>query len=60
MDGVYVPDTATHYEGHVLKGQSYVECLTPVGGATLDTPLIFVHGGGQSGMVGDEDNTWVA
>ena len=39
-----------------MKEQTYVECLTPFGGARREFPLIFVHGGGQSGMVGKENN----
>ncbi len=35
----------------MMRGQTYVERLTPVGGARLSPALILVHGGGQSGMV---------
>ena len=56
VGGVYVEDTATHFGGHILKDQTYVEWLTPIGGARREFPLILVHGGGQSGMVRIEDD----
>lgn len=52
VGGTYVPDPAdTIGSGYILRNKVYVECLTPVGGARRPHPLIFVHGGGQSGTV---------
>ncbi|KAK5048375.1 hypothetical protein LTR84_006045 [Exophiala bonariae] len=50
VGGVYVEDTATHFGGYTLKDQTYVECLTPIGGARREFPIVLIHGGGQSGM----------
>ncbi|PVH77236.1 alpha/beta-hydrolase [Cadophora sp. DSE1049] len=35
--------------GHILTGQMYVEKLTPVSGCTRRYPIIFIHGGAQTG-----------
>ncbi|OQU95507.1 hypothetical protein CLAIMM_01696 [Cladophialophora immunda] len=50
VGGVYEEDKSPTYGGHIMKNQTYVECLTPLGGATREYPLVFVHGGGQSGL----------
>ncbi|KIX99877.1 uncharacterized protein Z520_04513 [Fonsecaea multimorphosa CBS 102226] len=50
VGGVYEEDKSTSFGGHIMRDQTYVECLTPVGGLTREYPLIFVHGGGQSGL----------
>ena len=36
---------------HVFGGQMYVEKLTPTHGPVKDTPIIMIHGKGQSGTV---------
>ena len=51
VGGTYVPSTSD-FGGCTMKDQTYVERLTPVDGPTRDAPLIFVHGAGQSGLVG--------
>lgn len=51
VGGVYVKDETSRFGGCTMKDQTYVECLTPLGGSKRDFPLIFVHGGGQSGLV---------
>ncbi|EXJ67839.1 uncharacterized protein A1O5_09185 [Cladophialophora psammophila CBS 110553] len=50
VGGVYEEDKSTSFGGHVMRDQTYVECLTPLGGAIREHPLVFVHGGGQSGL----------
>lgn len=50
VGGEYVVDHSA-LGGYTMKGQTYVECLTPVGGSRREFPLVFVHGGGQSGLV---------
>lgn len=38
--------------GHrVMMGQMYVERLTPTGDVVHPWPIIFIHGGGQTGTV---------
>ncbi len=37
--------------GHIIEGQMYVERLTAVDGADRPLPVIFIHGGGQTGTV---------
>ncbi|KAI9923438.1 hypothetical protein ASPWEDRAFT_151553 [Aspergillus wentii DTO 134E9] len=34
---------------HVVTNQTYVEKLTPAGGASKEYPIVFVHGDGQTG-----------
>lgn len=36
---------------HVFTNQTYVEKLTPAGGASREHPIVFVHGNGQTGTV---------
>ena len=36
---------------HIMEGQMYVERLTPAAGSTRPFPVVFVHGGGQTGTV---------
>ena len=50
VGGTYAKDTSG-MGGDILRDQAYVECLTPVGGASRPHPLIFVHGGGHTGAV---------
>ncbi|OAP59353.1 hypothetical protein AYL99_06651 [Fonsecaea erecta] len=50
VGGVYEEDKGTSYGGQIMRGQTYVECLTPLGGAKREYPLVFVHGGAQSGL----------
>lgn len=50
--------TGGHYEAnengeHVFKDQMYVEHLIPVGGSSKPHPLVFIHGQGQTGTVGN-------
>ena len=58
VGGVYVKDDTSRFGGYTMKDQTYVECLTPIGGATREFPLIFVHGGGQSGLVCNISAQW--
>lgn len=44
-------EDTSHFGGYTMKNQTYVEQLSPVGGSKQEFPLIFVHGGGQSGLV---------
>lgn len=37
--------------GTILVNQTYVEQLTPVAGVKQPYPLVFLHGGGDSGAV---------
>jgi hypothetical protein len=39
-------------DGHVFQNQMYVEKLSPTDGASRKYPVVFFHGGGQSGTVG--------
>lgn len=50
VGGEYIEDTRSAFGGYTMRNQMYVECLTPVGGAKRTSPLVFIHGGGQSGM----------
>lgn len=54
-DYVYVGgndvDDGTGTGEEVLEGQIYVERLSPVDGQKHPYPLVFIHGGGQSGTV---------
>lgn len=52
VGGSYVEESSP-MGGYTMKGQTYVECLTPIVGVKKEFPLIFVHGGGQSGLVRD-------
>lgn len=36
---------------HVFTNQTYVEKLTPAGGASKEHPIVLVHGKGQTGTV---------
>lgn len=36
---------------HVMKGQMYVEKLSPFGGVKHPWPLVFIQGAGQTGTV---------
>lgn len=36
---------------HIFKDQMYVEQLTPVNGSRKPYPIVFIHGGGQTGTV---------
>ena len=36
---------------HIFTNQTYVEKLTPAGGALKEHPIVFVHGDGQTGTV---------
>lgn len=40
-------------EGTLFHNQMYVEKLVPVGGISQKYPLVFVHGGAQTGTVID-------
>ncbi|KAH7411492.1 Alpha/Beta hydrolase protein [Cadophora sp. MPI-SDFR-AT-0126] len=42
-------DYLTTSSGHILTDQMYVEKLTPVSGCTKPYPIIFIHGGAQTG-----------
>ncbi|KAF7556574.1 hypothetical protein G7Z17_g1329 [Cylindrodendrum hubeiense] len=44
--GAYVDDGAS---GHIFRDQMYVEKLVPARGATKKTPIVFIHGQGQTG-----------
>ncbi|KAH6970725.1 Alpha/beta hydrolase family-domain-containing protein [Ilyonectria sp. MPI-CAGE-AT-0026] len=44
--GAYVDDGAG---GHIFRDQMYVEKLVPARGATHKTPIVFIHGQGQTG-----------
>lgn len=46
--GNYVPDESG---GHVMQDQMYVERLIPLGGPEKQSPLVFIHGSGQTGTV---------
>lgn len=46
--GQYIGDDSG---GHTYTDQLYVEQLTPVGGATKDAPIVFIHGQAQTGTV---------
>jgi hypothetical protein len=37
--------------GHILHNQMYVEKLSPAKGSRKPYPIVFVHGGGQTGTV---------
>ena len=43
-------------KSHIMEGQMYVERLTPAAGSTRPFPVVFVHGGGQSGTVSHTGN----
>lgn len=45
VGGEYINTAA----GHVLQNQMYVEKLTPSAGSTKPYPIVFIHGGGQTG-----------
>jgi hypothetical protein len=47
VGGEYLNDTG----GHVFRNQMYVEKLSPTKGRTQPYPVVFVHGGGQTGTV---------
>jgi hypothetical protein len=47
IGGEYV-NTST---GHILQDQMYVERLSPSGGSIKPHPIIFIHGGAQTGTV---------
>ncbi|OQU97690.1 hypothetical protein CLAIMM_03583 [Cladophialophora immunda] len=49
VGGEYVADDSK-FGGCIMKGQTYVEHLVPIHGVRRRFPLIFVHGGGQSGL----------
>lgn len=38
-------------DGHIFENQMYVEKLSPADGSTRKFPVVFLHGGGQSGTV---------
>ncbi|KAL6406746.1 putative fusarubin cluster-esterase [Ilyonectria robusta] len=46
VGGGYVSDGAG---GNIFRDQMYVEKLVPVGGAKQRTPIVFIHGQGQTG-----------
>ena len=46
--GKYVDDGAG---GHIFRDQMYVEKLVPSTGVTQETPIVFIHGQGQTGTV---------
>ncbi|KAK7942606.1 uncharacterized protein PG986_011719 [Apiospora aurea] len=48
VGGKYVDDGAG---GHLLQDQMYVERLSPVDGPSQPTPIVLVHGQGQTGTV---------
>lgn len=50
VGGRYVDDGKGEGQ-HILNGQIYVEQLLPVGGVNHPWPLVFLHGGGQTGTV---------
>ncbi|KAG4438568.1 hypothetical protein IFR05_005943 [Cadophora sp. M221] len=45
IGGEYVNNSS----GNILAGQMYVEKLTPVSGRTKPYPIVFIHGGAQTG-----------
>ncbi|KAK2761227.1 hypothetical protein FQN54_001749 [Arachnomyces sp. PD_36] len=45
VGGEYVDTTA----GHIFQNQMYVEKLSPADGSSRKYPVVFLHGGGQSG-----------
>jgi hypothetical protein len=47
VGGQYINTSA----GHVLQDQMYVEQLSPIGGSTKPYPIVFIHGGAQTGTV---------
>jgi len=47
IGGEYVNTTA----GLLFQNQMYVEKLLPAGGSTNPFPVVFIHGGAQSGTV---------
>lgn len=49
IGGRYIYDAT--FRGNVLVDQMYVEKLTPASGICQPYPLVFVHGGGTSGVV---------
>lgn len=36
---------------NIFTNQTYVEKLTPAGGASKEHPIVFIHGNGQTGTV---------
>lgn len=44
--------------GHVFQDQMYVEHLTPIGGCKQRYPIIFIHGGAQTGTVRVPNRPW--
>jgi hypothetical protein len=48
VGGEYIKDAAGE---HILSGQVYVEKLIPATGCTQPFPIIFIHGGYQTGTV---------
>lgn len=38
-------------DGHIFQNQMYVEKLSPAEGSSRKYPVVFLHGGGQSGTV---------
>lgn len=38
-------------DGHIFQNQMYVEKLSPTSGSSRKFPVVFLHGGGQSGTV---------
>ena len=50
VGGDYVDDERGDGQ-HVMAGQMYVEKLLPPHGVRHPWPLVFIHGGGQTGTV---------
>lgn len=46
--GGYVDDGSGE---HIFRDQMYVEHLSPVNGASQDTPIVLIHGQAQTGTV---------
>jgi hypothetical protein len=42
---------------HILRNQMYVERLRPTGRTVRDTPIVLIHGQGQTGTASDADTT---
>lgn len=48
VGGGYVDDGSG---GHIFRDQMYVEKLLPVHGVSQETPIVLIHGQGQTGSV---------